>query len=143
MSPLRDYNAPEARLYRTARGPAVYREMARQPADSVVLELPLGQPDYDQRAMYYSTVHWRPLVNGYSGFIPPHYGRMITAFSEMPRHRELSLQVLRATGATHVILHEGAYRTKEGVETSAMLRQAGAVELLRDGSDVLFVIRQP
>jgi len=34
---------------------------------SVLVELPIGQPDYDLRAMYYSTMHWRGLVNGYSG----------------------------------------------------------------------------
>jgi hypothetical protein len=137
MTSLRDFNTPEARLYRPARAPAVYRAMARQPADSVVVELPLGQPDYDLRAMYYSTVHWRPLVNGYSGFFPPHYSRLTVVLSEIPRHPEVSLQALRATGATHLILHEGAYRGSEGAETTAVLQRAGAVELFRDRSDVL------
>jgi len=137
MTPLRDLRTPEARLYRPARAPAVYHAMARQPAGAVVVELPLGQPDYDLRAMYYSTVHWRRLVNGYSGFVPPHYFRLTAALAEVPRHPEVALQALGASGATHAILHEAAYLGTEGTETAAVLRQAGAVELFRDGSDVL------
>lgn len=138
MAPVRGYATPEARLYRPARAPAVYREMARQPADSVLLELPFGQPDYDLRAMFYSTVHWHSLVNGYSGVFPPHYGLLTAAFSEMSRHPAISLDAIRTTGATHVIVHESAYLDTEGVDASALLRGAGAVEIFRDGGDMLF-----
>ena len=140
MAPVRGFASPEARVYRPARAPAVYREMARQPPDSVLVELPFGQPDYDLRAIYYSAVHWRGLVNGYSGVFPPYYGLLASAFSEMPRHPELSLDALRMSGATHAIVHEAAYLDDEGRETSALLRRAGAAEILRDGSDVLFVL---
>jgi hypothetical protein len=138
MAPVAGFTSPEARLYRPGRAPAVYREMARQPSGSVVLELPFGQPDYDLRAMFYSTVHWHPIVNGYSGVFPPHYGLLTSAFSEMPRHPAISLEAIRTSGATHAIVHEGAYLDDEGSQTSALLRNAGAVEILRDGSDVLF-----
>ncbi|MBI2186993.1 MAG: hypothetical protein HYU37_07685 [Acidobacteria bacterium] len=150
MTPLRDFTTPEARLYRPARAPAVYHAMARQPAyvasgfsrtEVVVIELPLGSPDYDLRAMYYSTVHWRPLVNGYSGLFPPHYARLQIALAGIPQHPELALDALRASGATHVILHEGAYLGTEGADTATVLRRAGAAELFRDGSDVLFRLR--
>ena len=137
MAPVRGLATPEARLYRPARAPAVYREMARQPSGSVLVELPFGQPDYDLRAMYYSTVHWRSLVNGYSGVFPPHYGLLTSALSEMARHPELSLDALRMSGATHAIIHEAAYLDSEGIDTSALLRGAGAVEIFRDNSDVL------
>lgn len=140
VTPLRDFNTPEARLYRPARAPAVYHQLRAQPAGSVVVELPLGPPDFDLRAMYYSTVHWRPVVNGYSGFTPPHYPGLITALSEIPRHPDIALATLCATGATHAILHETAYRGDEGPATSMVLRGAGAVELFRDGGDVLFLL---
>ncbi|OFW49609.1 MAG: hypothetical protein A3G77_16185 [Acidobacteria bacterium RIFCSPLOWO2_12_FULL_68_19] len=138
MTPVREYNTPEARLHPPDRAPAVYHAMARQPAGGVVVELPLGQPDFDLRAMYYSTVHRRPMLNGYSGFVPPHYGRLTAALSQIPRHPDVSVQALGASGATHVILHEGAYRGNEGADTAAVLRQAGAVEIFRDGADVLY-----
>lgn len=141
LGPLRGFTTPEARLYRPAGAPTVYREMARQPPDSVLVELPIGQPDYDLRAMYYSTVHWRPVVNGYSGFFPPHYGLLAAALSEMGRHPDVSLQALRDSGATHAIVHEGAYLGAEGTDASALLGGAGAVEVFREGSDVLFLLR--
>jgi hypothetical protein len=109
----------------------------------VLVELPFGQPDYDLRAMYYSTVHWRPLVNGYSGVFPPHYGLLTSALSEMPRHPDVSLDALGKTGATHVIIHEAAYLDTEGTDTSALLRGAGAVEIFRDESDVLLRLPAP
>ena len=138
MAPIRGYATPEARVYRPARAPAVYREMARQPSGSVLVEFPFGQPDYDLRAMFYSTVHWHALVNGYSGVFPPHYGLLTSAFSEMPRHPDVSLDALRMSDATHAIVHEAAYLDTEGTDTSALLRNSGAVEIFRDGSDVLF-----
>ena len=137
---LRDFNTPEARLFRPARAPAVYREFAAQPSDAVLIELPLGPPDFDLRAMFYSVVHWRPLVNGYSGFYPPHYGRLITALSEIPRHADVSIEALRSTGATHLILHQAAYRDGEGEATAQVLAAAGATELFRDGSDLLLLL---
>jgi hypothetical protein len=137
---LREFNTPEARLFRPGRAPGVYREFARQPWDAVLVELPLGPPDFDLRAMFYSTVHWRRIVNGYSGFYPPHYGRLMTALFEIPRHPEFSIEVLRSTGATHLILHEAAYLNGEGPATTDVLVAAGAVELFRDGSDVLFLL---
>ena len=48
--------------------------------------------------------------------------------------------MIKDTGATHVILHEAAYRGGEGGETASVLQAAGAVELFRDGSDVLFLL---
>jgi hypothetical protein len=141
LSPVSGFNTPEARVYRPARAPAVYHEAARLPRDAVILELPLGLPDFDLRAVYYSTAHWRPLINGYSGFFPPHYPLLLSALTDITRHTELSWQALRATGATHVILHDTAYLGDEGVRLSAWLRAAGAAELYRDRNDVLFDVR--
>jgi hypothetical protein len=142
MTPLRDHRTPEARLYRPARAPAVYRAMARESSDAIVVELPLGQPDYDLRAMYYSTVHGRPLVNGYSGVFPPRYGRLQIALADISRRPDVSLDALRSSGATHVILHEAAYLGREGPAIASVLRGAGATELFRDGSDVLLRLPQ-
>ncbi|MBM3820017.1 MAG: hypothetical protein FJW14_13505 [Acidimicrobiia bacterium] len=142
-APLRDLNTPDARLYRPARAPGVYREVARLPEGVVIAELPLGNPDYDLRAMYYSIAHWRPLLNGYSGFFPPHYGQLRAALTEVPRHPDVSLEVLRAGGATHVIVHEAAFLGDEGPATSAAFRTLGASEVFRDAGDVLFALPAP
>jgi hypothetical protein len=140
MTATTKFNLPEARLYRPARAPVIYKDAAQLPADSVLVELPLGYPDFDLRAIYYSLVHHLPLLNGYSGFFPVSYGRLTFALSELPRHPDLSLGAMREGGATHVIVHEGAFIGPEGTDTSEWLRRLGASELYRDGTDVLLAL---
>jgi hypothetical protein len=135
-----EFAVPPPRVYRPGRAPAVYQAVARGPAELVLLELPINTPDYDLRALYYSTVHWRPLVNGYSGFFPPHYSRLGAALRDVARHPDLSWEAIRASGATHVIVHEGAYLTDEGREISRLLTERGATDIYRDGTDVLFAV---
>ena len=141
MSPVKGFATPAARLELPRRAPLVYRAVDQLPPDAVLADLPLGEADYDVRAMYYSIDRWRPIVNGYSGFFPLHYGQVKVALSEVPRHPEISIQAMRELGVTHVIVHEGAYLDSEGRDTTAALRSRGAAELFRDGTDVLLVLR--
>jgi hypothetical protein len=140
-SPVRGYATPEPRLYPSRRAPAIYHQVATLPAGVVLAELPVGQTDWDVRAMFYSSVHWRPIVNGYSGFFPPAYGRETLALGEIPRHARISLDMLHEIGVTHLIVHENAFLDSEGRDTTAALRQAGAQEIFRDGGDVLLALR--
>ena len=133
---LRDYATPEARVYRPARAPAVYRRLAQE-SGVVLAELPLGQADYDIRAMYYSIVHHARLLNGYSGFFPPHYGLLTLSLSDVPSHAMAAWDGLRSGGVSHVIVHEAAWLDDRGPRTTAALTQLGAMEIFRDGSDVI------
>ena len=45
-------------------------------ATGPIVELPLGYPYPDVAAMYRQMSHHRPLVNGYSGYFPPHYSAL-------------------------------------------------------------------
>ena len=63
--------------------PPVYEWLATQPGDLGVLELPIHEGEEITREsmyMYYSTVHWKRLANGFSGWWPNDYwvlvGRM-------------------------------------------------------------------
>jgi hypothetical protein len=137
VSPTRGFNTPEARVYRPARAPNVYKVFAREAREAVLAELPIGETDFDLRAIFYSTVHWRPVLNGYSGFYPPHYGRLALTLSDVPRFTDPAMQALRMYGVTHVLVHEGAYVDARGTNTSAVLLAQGATELYREGTDVL------
>jgi hypothetical protein len=55
---------------------------ARAAGFAAVLELPLGDAFADAAATYRVTDHHHPLMNGYSGFEPPHYFTLKTALSE-------------------------------------------------------------
>jgi hypothetical protein len=59
-----------------AGAPEVYRWLAQQPTDGAVLEIPGLEGDVvgdlrNARYVVSSTIHWRPLVNGYTGYPPP------------------------------------------------------------------------
>jgi hypothetical protein len=136
VSPLADFTTPEARVYRASRAPAVYRAVPRD-TPVVLAELPLGQQDYDLRAMFYSMVHHARLLNGYSGFFPPHYGRLALALSDVPRHSDPAWNALREFGTTHVLIHEAAWPNNQGPNTTNALVTRGAQEIFRDGTDVL------
>jgi hypothetical protein len=49
------------------------RAILPPPADAPVLELPADDARVNVAAMYRSIDHGRPIVNGYSGYTPPHY----------------------------------------------------------------------
>jgi hypothetical protein len=140
MSPVKGLATPPARLELPRRAPLIYRAVGQLPAGAVIADLPLGEADYDLRAMYYSIERWRRIVNGYSGFFPPQYGRVKVALSEVPRHPDVSVETLRELGVTHVIVHEAAYLDAEGRDTTATLSGLGATELFRDGSDALLAL---
>jgi hypothetical protein len=76
----------------------------------------------DLSYMARSTIHWRPMLNGYSGYYPRSYIRLLIDMRSFPDTR--SLNILRERGATILVLHE-YYETRR--------RYARAVErLLRD-----------
>jgi hypothetical protein len=143
MSPVPGFNGPEARLRPRDEAPAVYAAVARLPARAALVELPLGQPDFDLRAMYYSTFHWRALVNGYSGFTPVPYGPLVAALGGTTIDGGQAWEALSDAGATAVIVHEGAYLDGAGPRLSLALRERGAREVARDGSDVLLTLPAP
>lgn len=138
--PVPGFTAPEPRLRDRDHASSVYAAVARQPAETVLAELPLGQPDFDLRAMYYSTFHWRRLVNGYSGFTPVHYGPLVAALGTPAVDAARAWAALRSARATAVIVHESAYPDGGGARLSLALRDRGAQEVARDGSDVLLTL---
>src|SRR5262245_14257314 len=88
-----------ARLWLTPSplsAPSAYAAV-RDDARAVLVELPLPGDDgeywIDPTYLYYSTFHWRPLINGYSGFTPVWYSRLKVASREFPSDE--SIQVLR------------------------------------------------
>jgi hypothetical protein len=91
----------------STRPPSIYAQL---PSDApvVLVELPLVRPDiaYEPYYMYFSTFHWHPLVNGYSGFSPPSYSPLVDAMASFPS--DDSIAELRRRGVTHVVVH-GAF----------------------------------
>jgi hypothetical protein len=84
--------------------PLIYSHL---PADAgTVVEFPFyGGRAAFQHAPYMlsSTAHWRPLVNGYSGFQPASFHRHVEALAGFPDRR--SITTLRELEVTHLFVH--------------------------------------
>jgi hypothetical protein len=118
--------------------PPVYDFIASLPADAVVAELPLGEPAFDVRYMYYSTRHWRRLVNGYSGGMPPSYEQLDLALQDFRSRPERAWDVLKQHRPTHVVVHDSYFEAGGGAAVGEWLRGRGAREVATFGSDLVF-----
>jgi hypothetical protein len=118
--------------------PRVYAHLASLADNAPVLELPLGEPAFDIRYMFYSIGHWHPLVNGYSGGAPVAYGLLAEALKDRRANPGGAWQALRQSGARYVVVHEDGYSGGGGRQTTAWLRANGAREVAQFDGDRLF-----
>ena len=130
--------APVPGSLETETSRLVYGAVARLPDQAAVIELPLGEPAFDIRYMYYSTRHWKRLVNGYSGSEPVEYGLLDQNLRDIFTRPDYAWQALRASGATHAIVHESFYADDRGPRDSAWLQANGAVEIASFETDRIF-----
>jgi hypothetical protein len=101
---------------RAHRTPRAYVALAEERVNAVV-ELPLYEPAMfflNSPYMLHSTVHWKPLLNGYSGFRPESYDRHFHALRDFPD--AATLAYLRSFGVTHVAVHAAQFERENGAE---------------------------
>lgn len=110
-----------------AEPPDAYR-MIRSAAPGTLLELPM--PDLDRlpgREPYYqawSIWHWKPLVNGYSGYYPRDYLTTVLRMDVFPE--EGTIDRLRAHGVRYVVVHRAFY--EPAAYTRLVLQMAAHAE---------------
>jgi hypothetical protein len=117
--------------------PPVYEAVRALPPDAVLAELPLGIDLYDTRAMYYSTRHWRRLVNGYSGYFPGSYYTLRRAVWDALAAPDEAWEALVRSGTTHIIVHPWAWTRRQGTRLADLLTARGARLVGRHGEDLL------
>ncbi len=86
--------------------PGIYAMLADEPGPVVLVEVPFYPPQaVFENAEYVlnSTAHWRPLMNGYSGYTPRSYRDYADVFWYFPD--PAAVDAIRAAGATHLVLH--------------------------------------
>jgi hypothetical protein len=130
--------APPPRVEPAAGAPAVYHQLASMPAGTVVAELPFGDPAWELRYVYYSTVHWQRLVNGYSGAFPHNYKVRVALLQRVAENPDDAWRALRDAGTTHVVVHEDAFAAGEADVVKRWLDDHFAVEIARFGGDRLY-----
>jgi Dolichyl-phosphate-mannose-protein mannosyltransferase len=110
--------------------PPVYERLRSEPP-SVLLELPLKSPDIylEPVYMYFSTFHWHKLVNGYSGFSPASYSRLLTLVAKFPDAP--SIAEVRERHVNFVVVHGALFDRGGGYErTVAAMDQDDNFELI-------------
>ncbi len=118
----------------------VYAFAARLPASSVLLELPLGEPAFDVRYMFYGLAHGHRLVNGYSGGSPIGYLLLSEMLKDFATSPDRAWQAVVTSGATHIIVHEAGYEPGRGELIARWLMTNGATEVAAFGADSVFTI---
>jgi hypothetical protein len=101
---------PLAQVGSTAQLPEVYRWLAGDEDDYAILEMPFysaPQPEYPEtRRLYASTIHWKQLVNGYSGLTPGRQPELAQRLAGFPDQGAIAaLQELGAQGVRYLIVH--------------------------------------
>jgi hypothetical protein len=104
---------------------------------AVVAYFPLFQVDrvfHNAPYLIESTAHWRPMLNGYSGFIPPSYADHARAAAHFPAPDALA--ALRQAGVTHVFVHDRSLRDWTDNETADAVRTSPELQLLATDGDL-------
>ncbi|MEY4949238.1 MAG: hypothetical protein RL698_1449 [Pseudomonadota bacterium] len=125
--------------------PPVYRWLASQPRDGGLLEVPgavaeedLGGLVREARYMLFSTVHWQPIVNGYTGY-PPVWGELAKSLAHRLPSRDALQTLVDLAPVRRVILHRGALGEAAG-RWEAGAPAAGLVEVARFDDDVVYEV---
>jgi hypothetical protein len=129
---------PPPRIEPAADAPAVYDTLAGMPDDAVVAEFPFGDPAWELRYVYYSTVHWKRLLNGYSGGFPQSYKVRVALLQRVRENPDAAWRALRDAGTTHVVVHQRAMTAEDAAYITRWLEDHFAVEIARFDEDLLF-----
>ena len=108
--------------------PAVYHHLARRNDVRAVLELPLRDDMTAVSYMYFATLHWKPLVNGYSGYIPLDYMAFRNTCCWPVPNRE-QIDILRGQGVSHILVHGDKLQRKWKQRAISRWEQTGEVRL--------------
>jgi hypothetical protein len=138
-----DFWGPPIRGTRDVVGeplPEIYQDLAKQPPGAI-LEYPLMNANemLPHRYEYYSTFHWRPLVNSVSSIQPQAYIELRDALATFPDPRAVGL--LQALDVPYVVVHR--YELSGWENWWNRVQQAPNVQVLveaRDLGDVLLKI---
>jgi hypothetical protein len=103
---------------------AAYESLKRRPYGPVA-EFPFFylRMDFPRHAYYMlnSTFHWRPLVNGYSDFIPPEFRQMVVPVSSFPNDE--SFAILKPYRVRYAVFHMNLYSRSAWKAVEARLEE--------------------
>jgi len=148
----------QVRLVKLDQGTEVaapYRWLAEQPGKDPVMEFPAPLDDSTAAMMYWSTFHWKPIVGGYSGFVPRAHDELIHAFSNQLKRPDGSVAedvsypsaenigLLQTLGVRYIVLHRYGYKREDWSAIIAQLEASGVVEKAGDFGEATIYLLAP
>ena len=113
--------------------PDIYRFLNSLPPGAVA-ELPMPEPDrlpgFDAKYEYWSFTHWKPLINGYSGYTPTQYVETLNEMLTFPDDR--SIGRLQRLHVRYIVVHQSLFKTHAQF-VDLVSRMAVRPELRTDG----------
>ena len=98
----------------------------------VVAEFPMADraalPGRDAEYEFWSTSHWRPLVNGYSGYASERFLDLLDRVAGFPD--DSSVSALQALQVEYLVVHESYYPREAFVETATALGARSELQAL-------------
>jgi hypothetical protein len=110
--------------------PEIYKLLANEPGKVVLAEMPFYPPHaVFENAEYVlnSTAHWRPLMNGYSGYTPTTYREVAWLIWYFPDARAFPPMI--ANGVTHIMFHPHRWG-REAPKTIEIMSKRPDLELM-------------
>lgn len=120
--------------------PAIYRFAATLPRSSVIIEFPFGPTAWELQYVFYQRAHRHPIVNGYSGGFPASFDDNLLAFGALTTVPRAAWMRLRASGATHAIVHRDAYGPGQADPVEQWLIDHGATLLRASHGDRMYAL---
>jgi hypothetical protein len=102
--------------------PPVYDWVARLPAGTPLVELPLPEVKRQRENavyLYWSTTHFQPLANGYGTVVPPVYAEIASTIEDFP-HPEGTAR-LAELGFRYIVFHRDRYLRSRAAELERRL----------------------
>ena len=98
--------------------PAIDRELAARAKPFAAVGFPVPDPTNATQSarvhsyvMLHSMEHWQPMVNGYSGIVPPRHQRLYMILTAFPD--TASLRELEELGVSYAVLHREFYSAED------------------------------
>jgi hypothetical protein len=123
--------------------PGIYKTDAVRAARALVsLPIHRNRSDWWREAdyLYYSTVHWRPIVNGYGRAEPPGHARAASHMMAFPGPN--NARTMRELGVEYAVVHTDRYPAGTADEIIRVAQAIDEYDLVgRVGADYLFRVR--
>lgn len=86
--------------------PEIYTQIKNDGSIKALLELPIDVGPFETtKSIYYAGIHFKPIVNGYSGYEPKDYNFNKHLFED--RLSDIGLIKLKGLGVTHILINPG------------------------------------